>query len=153
VLDELRAVSREPAAPPLTLEEWRERAVKAEDMLYGLKRASIDEKGIEFSMAGEAVRAFAVMAIEWFKQGGGKNYLEAKVMDPRDGKMYALIVQSLGPDKKSPADLRQEAQDELARVKDELEDAVAMMHKAVRAGSLEPVRVWLGVNRPEANDA
>jgi hypothetical protein len=62
-------------------------------------RASYDAaKGLEATATfkGDAVKEWCKIAVDWFRETGGKNFVVMDMTDPRDGEHYTLTVQRAG---------------------------------------------------------
>lgn len=55
-----------------------------------------DEHVMEATFSGSAVKAWAFLAVDWFKETGGKNYVTMDMVDTRDGSRYTLTMQKAG---------------------------------------------------------
>lgn len=67
-------------------------------------RASYDAaKGLEASATfrGDAVKEWCVIAVDWFREVGGKSFVTMDMTDPRDGEYYTMTIQRAGG--KTPA--------------------------------------------------
>lgn len=93
--------------PPMTAEQIARAAldVPAEPTLEAFDmRASFDAaKGLEASATfrGDAVKEWCVIAVDWFREVGGKSFVSMDMTDPRDGEHYTMTVQRAGG--KTPA--------------------------------------------------
>jgi hypothetical protein len=78
-------------------------------------RASYDAaKGLEASATfkGDAVKAWCVIAVDWFREVGGKSFVSMDMTDPRDGEHYTMTIQRAGG--KTPAQEIAELKEQLA---------------------------------------
>lgn len=76
-------------------------AVELPDVERFSMAADKDGWRAEATLGGAAVKHFAMIAVDWFRETGGKNYITMEFTDTRDGEMYELTVQRKGG--KSPA--------------------------------------------------
>lgn len=116
-------------------DQARSEVTRLEALLYGLRRLEVtndpgEAAQLRAKFAGEAVREFAALVCEWFRQQGGVNFVEVIVVDPRDHRQFVLTMQARSG--KSAAELRSEALEEAVA----LRERVAELEDALRAAGL-----------------
>lgn len=82
----LEKFRRKPTAIPAGL-------CDVESFKMNLDKDNID---VEATFSGAAVKAWCFLAVDWFKETGGKNYVTMDMVDSRDGARYTMTMQKAG---------------------------------------------------------
>lgn len=81
---------------------------------------TVGSDGVEASaeFRGVAIKAWVSLAVDWFREIGGKSYVTMDMTDVRDGEQYNLTVQRHGGE--SPASRIHHLEAELARLTEQV---------------------------------
>jgi ribosomal protein L29 len=105
--------------------ELIERVLSLEQTQLKLRDYNVrsDERGFEAkaNFSGEAVKAFANLALQWFRESGGVNFVTLELTDSCSGEGYSLTMQKAGGT--TPAEKLRMLKDELAALRAQLEKA------------------------------
>jgi len=83
------------------LDESRKENAELHDGLVAIERYNLSggkdvPAKADASFKGEAVKMFATMMVEWFRECGGQNFVTIELGDPREHHRYILTMQKKG---------------------------------------------------------
>lgn len=91
------------------------------DVFFALKEAHLTGKKMDYDFGGEFVPILANMMYEFFSYSGGENYVEIR-LNPKDDRCGPLILTLQRVFGKTPAQLRNEAENEVKTLQKKIEE-------------------------------